>query len=124
LVVLGSLFILRALSMIVGAGMNHITFPMVEIGVLIADMLLSAIWIAGGALLLLRRPLGYASGLGLLFSGSMLFIALILFLLLGPVLTGAPFALTDVIVVLIMGMSCFIPFFLFLRGVITKEKPS
>jgi hypothetical protein len=124
LAVLGSLFILRALNMIVQASMDHITLPTAEIGVLIADMILSTIWIAGGVLLLLRKPLGYASGLGLLFAGSMLFVALILFLLLGPVLTGAPFALVDVIVVFIIGMSCFIPFFLFLRGVLASEVAS
>jgi len=122
LVGLGSLFILRALGMIVQASINQITLSMSEIGVLIADVVLSAIWIAGGVLLLLRKPLGYASGLGLLFSGSMLFIALIVFILLGPVLTDVPFALSDVLVVFIMGMVCFIPFYLFLHGVITKGK--
>ena len=124
LVILGSLFILRAIGMIAQASINQITLPVSEIGVLIADMVLSAIWIAGGILLLLRKPLGYASGLGLLFAGSMLFIALIIFLLLGPLLTEAPFALTDVIVVLLMGMSCFIPFFLFLRGVLLRINPT
>jgi hypothetical protein len=124
LVILGSLFILRAIGMIAQASVNQITLPVSEIGVLIADMVLSAIWIAGGILLLLRKPLGYASGLGLLFAGSMLFIALIIFLLLEPLLTEAPLALTDVIVVLLMGMSCFIPFFLFLRGVLLRINPT
>jgi hypothetical protein len=124
LVVLGSLFILRALGMIVQTRLNQITLPISDIGVLIADTVLSMIWIAGGVLLLLRKPLGYASGLGLLFAGSMLFISLIFFLLLEPVLTDAPFAFTDVIVVLIMGLFCFIPFFLFWRGVQSKRNPS
>ena len=124
LVLLGSLFVLRAIGMIAQASINQITLPVSEIGVLIADMVLSAIWIAGGILLLLLKPLGYASGLGLLFAGSMLFIALIIFLLLEPLLTEAPFALTDVIVVLLMGMSCFIPFFLFLRGVLLRINPT
>lgn len=124
LVVLGSLFVMRALGMIVQASMNQVTLPMSEIGVLIADIILSLIWIAGGVFLLLRNPLGYASGLGLLFAGSMLFVALIIFLLLGPVLTEAPFALTDVIVVFSMGMICFIPFYLFIRGVWLQGKSS
>jgi hypothetical protein len=124
LVGLGALFILRALGIIVTTSLNQMTLPKAEIGVLVADMVLSAIWMAGGVLLLLRKPLGYTSGLGLLFSGSMLFIALIAFLLLGPALTGLPLALTDVIVVVVMGMVCFIPFFLFLRGVLSKEKLS
>lgn len=121
---LGALFILRALGIFVQASTAQMSLLLPEIGVLIADMVLSLIWIAGGVLLLRRKPLGYAGGLGLLFSGSMLFIALIIFLLLGPVLTDVPFALADVIVVALMGMVCFVPFTLYLRGVIMREKPA
>jgi len=56
--------------------------------------------------------------------GSMLFIGLIMFLLLQPVLTDAPFVLVDIIVVFIMGLICFIPFGLFVREVASKEKSS
>lgn len=122
LVGLGSLFFLRGLSLIVQAGIDQMALPVSGLGVLVADMILSASWILGGVLLLLRKPLGFASGLGLLFSGSMLFIALIMFLLLGPLLTDAPFALADVIMVLSLGMVCFVPFFLFLRGVQSQDK--
>jgi hypothetical protein len=52
----------------------------------------------------------------------MLFIALILFLLLRPFLTAAPFALADVVVVFIMGLICFIPSALFVRGVVSNRK--
>ena len=123
LIGLGSLFILRALGQFVQAGLNQITLPISDIGVLFADIILSAIWIVGGILLLLRKPLGYVSGLGLLFSGSMLFAALILYLLLGPLLTGATFSIIDVLVVIFMGMVCFIPFFLYLRSVLQHKKP-
>ena len=116
LVILGALFILRALGMLVQATMNQVQLPMSEIGVLISDLILSAAWVAGGYLLLRRTPLGFTSGLGLLFSGSALFIALILFLLLRPLLTGSEIPFMDISVVLIMGMACFIPFFLYLRG--------
>jgi hypothetical protein len=54
----------------------------------------------------------------------MLFIGLIMFLLLQPVLTDAPFVLVDIIVVFIMGLICFIPFGLFVRGVVSTEKSS
>jgi hypothetical protein len=43
---------------------------------------------------------------------------LIAFLLLQPILTTAPFALADVVVVFVMGLICFIPFGLFVRGVL------
>lgn len=120
LIILGVLFLFRAIGMIVQASTGDATLPISEFGTLIADLALSTVWIAGGAWLLRRMPLGYVSGLGLLFAGSMLFIALIVFLLLQPVLTDAPFLLTDIIVVFIMGLICFIPFVLFMRGVLTK----
>ena len=83
-----------------------------------ADVIITAAWIIGGVLLWRRQALGYVSGTGLLFQGSMLFIGLILFFLLQPLLTGADFALTDAVVTFAMGFVCFIPFGLFVRGVI------
>jgi hypothetical protein len=124
LVGLGSLFFLRGLSLIVQVSLDQLSLPLSGLGVLIADLILSASWIAGGFLLLRRKPLGYALGLGLLFSGSLLFISLVMYLLLSPLLTGAPFALADVLVVLSLGMVCFIPFFLYLRGVQVADKPT
>jgi hypothetical protein len=123
LLVLSALFIFRAIAMLVGESINQVTLPMSEIGVLIADLVLSTIMVAGGAMLLRRMPLGYVSGLGLLFAGSMLFIGLIMFLLLQPVLTSAAFSLFDIIVVFVMGLVCFIPFGLFMRGVGLSKKP-
>jgi hypothetical protein len=120
LTIFGILFTFRAVGMIVQAFIDQVPLPLPELGVLIADLILSALLIGGGALLLRRKPLGYVSGLGLLFAASMLFIGLIIFLLLQPVLTKSPFVLTDVIVVMIMGLICFIPLGLFLRGVVSK----
>ncbi len=119
LVLFGVAFIFRAISMFAEARAGQTTLLAGEIGTLVADLVLSTVWIAGGVLLLRRRPLGYASGLGLLFAGSMLFIGLILILLVQPVLMDVPFVLTDVIVVFIMGLICFIPFVLFMRGVVS-----
>jgi hypothetical protein len=122
LAVFGVLFSLRAIATIAGAGISQTMLPMSEIGVLVADLVISIIWVTGGAMLLRRMPLGYVSGLGLLFVGSMLFIGLIMFLVLQPVLTGAAFSLVDVTVVFGMGLVCFIPFALFVRGVTSSGK--
>ena len=54
----------------------------------------------------------------MLFQASMLFVGLIVFLLLQPVLTDAPFAVADVAVVFVMGLVCFVPFVLFTRGLV------
>jgi hypothetical protein len=51
----------------------------------------------------------------------MLFIALIIFLLLQPLLTGVPFAIANVLVIFVMGLICFIPFTLFVRGVMASR---
>ena len=48
----------------------------------------------------------------------MLFVGLIIFLLLQPILTDAPFAVADVAVVFVMGLVCFVPFGLFTRGLV------
>ena len=44
----------------------------------------------------------------------------IVFMLLQPLLTTAPFAAVHVIVVLAMGLICFVPFVLFARGVAAR----
>jgi hypothetical protein len=121
LILFGIAFFFRAISMLIELSTGHTSFPLSEIGTLIADMILSILWISGGVLLLRRKALGYVSGLGLLFSASTLYIGLILFLLLQPILTNAPFALIDVVVVLIMGMVCFIPTGLFASGVVSNR---
>jgi len=114
---LGILFLLRGLGVLVGAISNGTTLPETELAVNIADSLTIPAWVIGGILLWRRKAFGYVTGLGLLFQGSMLFIALIIFLLLQPILTSAPFAVADVIVIFVMGLICFIPFALFARGV-------
>jgi hypothetical protein len=119
--VFGVLFTIRAFGIIIQAIMTKTTLPTSETGVLIADVVISFLWIAGGILLLQRKPLGYVSGLGLLFAASMLFIGLIVFLLVQPIITDAPFVLSDVIVVFIMGVIFSIPFGLFVHGVVSRE---
>ncbi len=124
LVLFGALFLFRAIGVITEASTSGTAVAVSEIGVLIADIVLSVLMIVGGALLLRRTPLGYTSGLGLLFAASMLFIGLVMILLLQPVLTDAPFVLMDVLVVFIMGLICFIPCGLFTRGVVSSGKSS
>lgn len=109
---LGALFFLRAVAEFFDGAANWAAF-----GVLVADGLTTPFWIIGGLYLWRKRPLGYVSGGGLLFQSSMLFIGLLAFFILQPFAAGAPFALADFIVVLLMGLFVFIPFGLFLRGV-------
>jgi hypothetical protein len=93
-----------------------------EFAVAVADLITSPLWVIGGISLWQRRPLGYSSGLALLFQGAMLFLGLLIFFLLQPVLAGVPFPLEDFVVILVMGMIFFIPFGLFVRGVVVTSK--
>jgi len=116
---LGSLFLLRAIGVIIGGLVDGQLLAETELAVNISDFLITPAWICGGVLLWRRRELGYAGGLGLLFQASLLFLALILFLLVKPFFTGTPLATVDIIVVMVMGLSCFVPFALFARGVVS-----
>jgi hypothetical protein len=117
LIGLGVFSLLRNLAVLAGAIPSQAAIPATELGVMISDSILIAAWIIGGVLLWRRQALGYVGGTGLLFQGSMLFIGLIVWMVLTPRMTGAPFVLTDLVVVLIMSLICFVPFALFLRGV-------
>lgn len=118
----GFLFLLLAVSTMINGitGRAPITEP--ELGTQVADMFIIPALIIGGVQLWRRKPLGYVTGVGLLFQASMLFVGLIAFFILQPILTAAPFALTDTIVVAFMGLIVFIPFGLFLRGVVSQGR--
>jgi len=122
LLLFGIAFAFRAIGILFQPNAGQI--PVSEIGVLVADLVISALWIIGSILLLRHKPFGYASGLGLLIVGSELFIALILFMFLQPVLTDTPFAIFDLTVVFIMGLACFIPTGFFMRGISSKGRSS
>ena len=116
---LGLLFFLRVVGVMVGALASQTPTAETELALHTSDFLLSPAWVVCGVLLWRRRTFGYVTGLGLLFQASMLFIGLIIVLLLQPLLTDAPLPLADIGVVFAMGLICFIPFALFVRGVVS-----
>ncbi len=124
LAVLGILFSLRVIAVFVGALVNQTPVAKTELSVLVSDFMINPAWIIGGVLLWRREALGYVTGIGLLFQASMLFIGLIFFMLLQPLLTDTPFILVDVVVVFIMGLVCFIPFALSVHGVVSNRSSS
>lgn len=121
---LGLLFFLRVIGVIVNALNSQTPIVETELALHTSDFLITPAWVIGGVLLWRRKEFGYVIGLGLLFQASMLFIALIIFLLLQPFLTTAPFVLADVVVIFTMGLICFIPFVLFVCGVLSKRSSS
>jgi hypothetical protein len=121
---LGLLFFVRLLGVLASALTRQTVLASTELALQTSDFVTTPAWVIGGVLLWRRKEFGYVIGLGLLFQASMLFIALIMFLLLQPLLTAAPLALADIVVISVMGLICFIPFALFVRGVISKRNVS
>lgn len=119
---LGGLFFLRGLVQIVQAILGQVTLSSPELAVLVADLLTTPAWVVGGILLWRKQAFGYVSGAGLLFQASMLFIGLLVFFILQPFLTATPFPATDFVVIFVMGLVCFVPFALFIRGLLSKGK--
>ena len=117
----GILFLLRVIFVLASALLVGDTMPKTELAPNIADSFIGPALVVVGIALWKRKIIGYVAGLGLLFQTSMLFIGLIVFMLLQPILTSAPFAFTDVIVVFVMGLVCFVPFALFIRGVNSRS---
>jgi hypothetical protein len=121
---LGLLFALRVVGVLVSALASQTPVTETERALLISDFVIAPSLVIGGLLLWRRKAFGYVAGLGLLFQASMLFVGLIVVLLVQPFLTAAPFVLTDVVVVLVLGLICFVPFALFVRGVVSSRRPS
>ena len=121
LVIFGLAFIALALSEIVPGVLDGSIPPLGEKAVSVADILVSIGWVVGGVMLLRRRAPGYSLGLGLLLAASSLFIGLILFFFFAPLLTDRGFDWIEVLTVFAMGMICFVPTFLFYRGVVRSK---
>jgi hypothetical protein len=118
---LGILFTLRTLGVIGGALVDPTALPQAELALQVADFITTFAWIIGGVLLWRREPLGYVVGAGLLFQASMLFVGLLIYFALQPVLTATPFPLTDFVAISVMGLIVFVPFGLFVRGIVSQK---
>ena len=79
--------------------------------------------LGGGWLLLRRKELGYAAGMGLLLVCSLLFVGVIPAMIFNAISDNMPVDVIGILIVLVTGMICFIPFVLFVRGV-AKTKPA
>lgn len=88
-----------------------------EFATSLADVLFAPAWVIVGVFLWRKQAFGYATGAGLLFQFSMLFIGLFVYFALQPILAGVPFPVEDFVAVFTMSLVCFIPFGLFVRGI-------
>jgi len=92
-----------------------------ELATAITDVLLAPAWVIVGVSLWRKQAFGYVAGAGLLFQFSMLFIGLFVYFALQPVLAGVPFPMEDFVAVFTMSLVCFIPFGLFVRGILSAR---
>lgn len=114
--VLGAAFALRAVAALMTLPGGAV-LPAAEVGVLVADLLVSGAWVVGGLEMVRRRPGGYAVGLAILSVANLLFAGLLMVLLLRPALTGVAIPVEDLAAVAAMWPVTLIPGVLFVRGV-------
>jgi hypothetical protein len=104
LTVMGVLFTLRA-AMVLSSGTAGSEFA-----TLIADIMISPLWILTGIAMIRKTLAGYRLGPALLLQGTMLFAGLILFMAVKPVMTGTDFILADFVVIAVMSLVFLVPF--------------
>ena len=100
---------------------SPLSLPHPDLGLALADIVVSLVWLTGGVLLLFKKPAGFAWGLGMLYAGVLLFVGVILLVIVRPLMSSLPFLVEDLVVLSSMALVCFVPFGLFVRGVIKKE---
>jgi hypothetical protein len=125
LVGLAVLFTLMNLADIVTALTSPAPDHLLDLPVWIADSAVVApAWLIGGLLLWQRRALGYVAGAGLLLLGCMLFVGVIFALIFPALYTSSQVDVTGIAFILVTGLICFIPFALFVRGIVKSGRSS
>ena len=123
LVGISILFTLMNLAQVVTALTSSAPDHLLYLPVWIADFLvLAPAWIAGGLLLWRRDPLGYVAGTGMFLLGCVMFVGPIFALIYTALYTASPIDLAGIALVLVAGLICFIPFALFVRGIVRLDR--
>ncbi|HOO28666.1 MAG TPA: hypothetical protein PLU43_09385, partial [Lachnospiraceae bacterium] len=121
LTAMGLLFIVRALINIIYYTWGRVDLSLPEIGVNIADLVISVFWIISGILLLVKKRKFHIIGILSYFHGSLLFVALIIFMAIQPLLCGTELIITDLFVIGFMSLLFIIPCILLLRKITDPE---
>jgi len=109
LIGLGGLFLTRAIGLLLGALSSAAPLNAPELGVAVADLVSTPLWLIAGVALWRGRALGETLGLAVFVQANLLFVGLLAVLIIQPVFTGEPFGVADFVVILAMGCVCFIP---------------
>jgi len=117
LAVLAILFIVIQITEIVTALTSQMPIDTLKLPPLIADFMVPGpMWLVGGFLLWRREALGYVAGAGLLLLGSMLFVGLSFVMVFPALYTDSLIDVAGIVIMLVMGLICFVPFVFFVRG--------
>lgn len=122
LIVMGLIFVTRALVNIISSASGKVDLSFADVGVNIADVVICSFWVVSGILLSGRKRSGYITGLISYLHGSLLFVALILFMMIQPLLCGTEFSATDLLVIVIMSLVMLIPCALLMRRFLSRAK--
>lgn len=117
----GVMFLGIAGNLINQAITDPLAFSTADVGVAIADSVLSLLLIGGGVLLLRRTAFGFTSGAGVLFAATALFVGVMLVLGIRPFFTTIPLDITEIVVLFVMSSICFVAFGLFTRGILSEK---
>ncbi|HHY30399.1 MAG TPA: hypothetical protein GX520_06895 [Syntrophaceticus sp.] len=115
LILMGVLFIARALINIITAVSGNSILSLPEIGVNIADAVICPFWIISGILLFKKTAAGFTAGCVSYFHGSLLFIALIIFMVIRPMLCDMKLVTEDLLFIGVMTLIFLVPAVLITR---------
>ena len=120
--VLSVLFLFLALNGLVGHIRGNALLHRPELGLMIADLVLSVMMISGSVLVIRRGSMGYVCGGGILFTYVMLFVGLIVIMLVQPGLLGVEMDVEGMAVIGGMAIVVVVPFALFILGICKKNQ--
>lgn len=120
------LFAVYQIVNIITALINQRPVDSIELAQWIDDLAVgSPALLVGGFLMLRRKTLGYVAGMGLLLLCSILFLGVIPYMVVQPLLSDSPIDVIGILIVLVIGSVSFIPFALFVRGALSdRSSPS
>ncbi len=122
LVAITSLFVLMAVAQIITAAANQSPVELLQRALWIADLAtIAPAALAGGILLLRRRPLGYAGGPGLLVAYSLLFLGLLPVMVFQGLYSGEGMDVVGLLMMFVLGLTSVVLLVLFLRGAEPEE---
>ena len=117
LTVMAAFFILIQVGELVNALINDIPKELSELAPFVSDFItIAPAWLIGGIMLWRDKALGYAAGTGLLLVGSLLFGGLAFVIAFPAFYNDSVLDILGIVMMLIMGLICFVPLIFFMRG--------